>query len=128
MPKVQAVATIIAAGTSNAASGTTRGVLDVRGVDGGLVTLKITNGATGPTAAGEMRVLIAHNTGATPTAGAAGADWKTVHRFNGGTTANDVTESHWRFGPEVTHIEVEAAANTGQPVTVEALASTFTYT
>ena len=134
MAKTQTSTTLITAGTSNAAAGTTRAILDVRAFDGGIVTMKLTNGTTGPTAAAEGRVLIAHNTSATaPTAASAGVDWKTVHRFNGGTAPNDgtttnhITESHWRFGPEVTYIEVEIAGNTGQAVVCEASATTFVY-
>lgn len=114
--------TLVAAGTSNAADATTRGRADMRGSLGGFVTMKITNGATGPTAQCEGRVLIAHNTGATPAAGSAGTDWKTVWRFGGGTTNNGVTESgaiEVPFGAQ--HVEVEFTGNTGQAVTVEAV-------
>lgn len=112
---------LIAAGSSNAAGGTTRAVFDVRGSLGGFITLKITNGATGPTAQCEGRVLVAHTTGATPAAASAGSDWKTVWRFAGGTVSNAITESgaiEIPFG--VQHIEVEFSGNTGQAVTVEA--------
>ncbi len=116
------VHTLVAAGTSNAAGATTRAVLDIRGALGGFLQLKITNGATGPTAQCEGRVLVAHNTGATPAAGAAGADWKTIWRFGGGTANNGVTESgaiEVPFGTQ--HVEVEFTGNTGQAVTVEAV-------
>lgn len=115
----------IIASTSNAAGATTRGTLDVSAKYGGIVTMKITNGATGPTAQCEGRVLISHED-TLPAAGSAGADWKTLWRFGGGTTANAVTEQSWVFGPEVRHIQIEFTGNTGQAVTVEALASTFT--
>lgn len=114
--------TIVAAGTSNAAGATTRGTADMRGSLGGFVTMKITNGATGPTAQCEGRVLVAHNTGSTPAAGSAGADWKTIWRFGGGTANNGVTESgaiELPFGTQ--HVEVEFIGNTGQAVTVEAV-------
>jgi len=112
---------VIVASGSNAATATTRGVLDVRTAYGGRVTLKITNGATGPSLQCEGRVLISHNTGATPTAAAAGAEWKTVWSgLGGGVTANAVTETSWEFGPETQHIEIEFTGNTGQAVTVEA--------
>src|SRR5574338_152533 len=83
--------TLIAAGTSNAAGATTRGTLDIKTTMGGVLTMKITNGGTGPTAQCEGRVLVAHNA-TLPAAGSAGADWKTVWRFGGGTTASAVTE------------------------------------
>ena len=118
--------TLVAAGTSNAASATTRGVLDLRTAQGGLLTLKITNGATGPTAQCEGRILVAVNDGATPTAASAGADWKTIWRFGGGTTANAVTEQSLEIAPGVQHLEVEFTGNTGQAVTVEAYLSEIT--
>lgn len=118
--------TLVAAGTVNAAAGTTRGVLDLRTAHGGLLTLKITNGATGPTAQCDGRVLVAHNGGATPAAAAAGADWKTLYRFGGGLDANAVTEQSFVVDPAVMHVEVEFTGNTGQGVTVEAFLSEIT--
>jgi len=119
---VSTVHTLVAAGTSNAAGASTRAVLDIRGSLGGFLQLKITNGATGPALQCEGRVLIAHNTGATPAAGSAGTDWKTIWRFGGGTANNGVTESgaiEVPFGAQ--HVEVEFTGNTGQAVTVEAV-------
>lgn len=116
---------VIVASASNAAGATTRGTLDLSAVYGGIVTMKITNGATGPTAQCEGRVLISH-ADTLPAAGSAGAYWKTIWRFGGGTTADVVTEQSFQFGPEVRHLEVEFTGNTGQAVTVEAMASTYT--
>lgn len=120
------VQTLIAAGTSNAAAATTRGVVDLRGKLGGILTMKITNGATGPTVQAEGRVLIAHNEASTPTAASAGANWKTIWRFGGGTTANAITEQSYEFGPGIMHMEVEFTGNTVQGVTVEAILSEIT--
>lgn len=115
--------TLVAAGTSNAAAGTTQGVLDLRTAQGGLLTMKITNGATGPTVQCEGRVLVAHNAGVTPAAASAGADWKTLWKFGGGVTANAITEQSMAVDPGVMHLEVEFTGNTGQAVTVEAFLS-----
>ena len=115
----------IIASVSNAAAATTRGTLDVADKYGGIVTMKITNGGTGPTLQCEGRVLISHET-TLPTAASAGADWKTVYRFGGGTTDDAITEQSYGFGPEVRHVEVEFTGNTATAVTVEALATTFT--
>lgn len=115
---------VIVASTSNTAGSTTRGTLDVSSKYGGIVTLKITNGATGPTVQCEGRVLVSHED-TLPAAGSAGADWKTIWRFGGGVTNNAVTEQSYVFGPEVRHIEIEFTGNTAQAVTVEAIASTF---
>ena len=117
--------TTIIASASNAVGATTRGTIDLSAVYGGIVTMKITNGGTGPTAQCEGRVLISH-ADTLPAAASAGADWKTIWRFGGGTTNSAVTEQSFQFGPEVRHLEVEFTGNTGQAVTVEAIASTYT--
>lgn len=118
--------TLVAAATSNAAGSTTRGTVDLRTAQGGVLTMKITNGATGPTVQCEGRVLVAHNGGATPTAASAGTDWKTVWRFGGGTTNSAVTEQSFTVDAGVMHLEVEFTGNTGQTVTVEAFLSEIT--
>lgn len=116
---------VVVASTTNAAGGTTRGTIDLSDKYGGILTMKITNGVTGPTAQCEGRVMISHED-ILPTAGPAGADWKTVWRFGGGTISNQTTEQRYLFGPEVRHIQVEFTGNLGQSVTVEAIASTYT--
>lgn len=117
--------TLVASG-SNAAGATTRGTLDLRTAQGGLLTLKITNGATGPTVQCQANILAAHNSGSTPAAAAAGTDWKTLWSVGGGTTANAITEQSMEVGPGVMHLEVEFTGNTGQAVTVEAYLSEIT--
>lgn len=113
-------ATIIAAGTANAAGGTTRQVVDLRSMYGGILTVKLTNGATAPTIQAVANVLIAHNSGATPTPGSAGADWKTIASWGGGTTNNEVREWSMVIDPAIMHLEVEITGNTAQAVTCEA--------
>ena len=117
--------TAIIASASNAAGATSRGTIDLSSAYGGIVTMKITNGGTAPTLQCEGRVLISH-ADTLPTAASAGADWKTIWRFGGGTTASGVTEQSFQFGPEVRHLEVEFTGNTVQAVTVEAVATTYT--
>jgi hypothetical protein len=114
----------IVASASNAAGATTRGTLTLAAKYGGIITLKITNGGTGPTAQCEGRILVSHED-TLPTAASAGADWKTVWRFGGGIANSEITEQSFTFGPEIRHVEVEFTGNTGQAVTVEALATTF---
>ena len=116
----------VVASASNAAASTTRGTVDLRTAQGGLLTMKITNGGTGPTVQCEGRVLVAHNAGATPTAASAGSDWKTLWRFGGGTTASAVTEQSFVADASIMHLEVEFTGNTGQAVTVEAYLSEIT--
>jgi len=112
-------ATVVASSTNTAGS-TTRGVLDLRSMYGGILTVKITNGATAPTIQGVANVLIAHNSGATPTAASAGTDWKTLASWGGGTTNNAVSEWSMVVDPAVCHIEVEFTGNTAQSITCEA--------
>ena len=119
--------TLVAAATSNAAGATTRGTVDLRTALGGLLTVKITNGGTGPTVQATATALVAHNAGATPTAASAGADWKTIAVLTGGgTTANAVTEQSFDVPQGAMHMEVEFTGNTGQAVTVEAFFSEIT--
>jgi len=113
-------ATIIAAGTSNASGSTTRQAVDLRSMYGGILTVKITNGATGPTTQAIANVLMAHNSGATPAAGTAGANWKTIASWGGGTTNSGVSEWSMVIDPAICHLEVEITGNTGQAVTCEA--------
>lgn len=114
------------ASVSNGAGGTQRGTADVRTALGGLLTIKLTNGATGPTTQAEARVLVAHNSGATPAAGSAGADWKTIFTVGNGTGANTVGEWNLDVPQGVMHLEVEVTGNTGQAVTCEAILSEIT--
>lgn len=117
---------IVAAGTSNTAGSTTRGRLDMNAVQGGgLLTLKIINGATGPTVQAVANVLIAHNA-TLPAAASAGADWKTIASIGGGTTNNGITEWSLPIDPATMCLEVEFTGNTGQTVTVEAYLSELT--
>lgn len=118
--------TLVAAGTSNTAGSTTRGTVDLRTAGGGLLTVKITNGATGPTAQAVCNVLVAHNAGATPAAASAGADWKTIWSIGGGTANSGVTEQSMVVDESVMHLEVEFSGNTAQSVTVEAFLSEIT--
>lgn len=114
---------LVAAATNNSASGTTRGTLDLRTAFGGQLTMKVTNGATGPTVGCSINVLIAHNGGATPTAASAGTDWKTHQTFTHITTANAIGEFSIPISKDIMHLEVEFTGNTGQAVTVEAFLS-----
>lgn len=126
MPLSKTARVLVAAGTSNAAAGTTRATIDLELAHGGLLTMKITNGATAPTAQCEGRVLIAH-AATVPAAGGAGADWKTAYTFGGGIVANAITEmSPYVVDIGVMALEVEFTGNTGQAVTVEAFLTEYT--
>ena len=115
----------ILASTSNAAGSTQRGTLSLVTAQGGILTMKITNGAAGPTIACTGNVLIAHNA-TTPTAASAGADWKTLWSFTGLTSNNGIVERSIEIGPGVMQLEAEFTGNTAQAVTVEAFFSEIT--
>jgi hypothetical protein len=119
--------TLVAAATSNAAGATTRGTVDLRtALPGSFLTYKITNGATGPTVQCEARILVAHDSGTTPTAASAGTVWKTVYVVGGGTENDAINEWDFEVPAGVMHLEVEFTGNTGQAVTVEAYLSEAT--
>ena len=67
-PANESTAREILTAERNAAGATTRGTLDLRTAHGGLLTMKIVNGATGPTVQAQANVLAAHNSGSTPAA------------------------------------------------------------
>lgn len=122
--------TALVTSATNTATSTTRGRLDMTSYDGGYLTMRITNGATGPTIACVGRVLVGHKDSAMPSAageGTADGDWKQVWEF-GGLTANSATaRGQWVIPPGVAYVEVEFTGNTAQSVTVEAIATTFVY-
>jgi hypothetical protein len=116
----------LVASVANTASSTTRGRLDMNAVQGGgFLTIKMTNGGTGPTAQCLCNILIAHNA-VLPTAASAGTDWKTIATFGGDTTASKITEQAIPIDPAIMCLEVEFTGNTGQSVTVEAYLSELT--
>ena len=119
--------TLIAAATSNAAAATTNGTpLDLRTKSGGVLTIKLTNGGTGPTIQAVANILIAHNSGSVPAGGSAGTVWKTIWSFGGGTTANAITEQSIAIDAAVMHIHVQVTGNTAQAVVCEAFLSELT--
>ena len=119
--------TIISAGTSNAAGGTTLGTpVDLRTAQGGILTVKVSNGSTGPTTAMSVSVLIAHNDGSTPAAAIPGTDWKTLWTFSGLTSNSGVVEQSISIDPAIMHLNVYAFGNAGQAVSVEAFLSKIT--
>jgi hypothetical protein len=119
--------TLITAGTTATASGAAvRGAVDLRTAQGGLLTIKITNGGTGPTIQAVANILVAHNSGATPATAAAGSDWKTIYSVGNGTANSTVGEWNIDVPPGTMHLEVEVTGNTGQNVTCEAYLSEIT--
>jgi hypothetical protein len=129
MAKTQAATAIVTSAAKTAAT-TTRGRLDCTAVDGGIVTFRITNGGTAPTAQARAIVLVAHKGSSMPAAASEGTgdlDWKQVYEIGAGTTNSASTRGVYRFGPEVAYIEIEFPTHTGNDVTVEANATTYAY-
>lgn len=117
---------LVAAATSNTAGSTTRGRVDLNAAQGGgFLTIKITNGGTGPSVQCTANILIAHNA-TLPAAGSAGTDWKTIASYGGGTASSAVTEVGMPIDPSIMCLEVEFTGNTSQAVTVEAFLSELT--
>jgi len=117
--------TLISAGTSNTSGSTTRGRCDLQTAQGGYLTIKVTNGATGPTLQAVVNVLVAHNA-TMPAAASAGADWKTIYSVGNGVANNPVGEWGFPIDPSIMCIEVEVTSNTAQTVTCEAFLSELT--
>jgi len=129
MPKTL-VGTALVSSAANTAGSTVRARVSVDAVDGGMITMRITNGGTGPTLPCTGRVFIAHKQASMPaTAGEGTGDgaWKQVAEFGGGSVASVSTRFAYRFGPEVAYAQVEFTGNTGQSVTVEAHVTTFVF-
>jgi len=117
--------TLIAAGTSVVAATPQRAVLDLKSTFGGLLSVKITNGATGPTLPASVIVSIAHNA-TLPSAGALGADWKKFQKVTHNVTANSIGEWVFQIPQGVMGLQVEIGENTVQNVTGEAYLSELT--
>lgn len=128
MAKSQTRTVLVTSASKSAGSAANRAVLDCTGVDGGIVTMRITNGATGPTVQCTGRILIAHKQGSAPSAGAEGTGddaFKQVFEFSAGTANSASGRAVYRFGREIAYLEVEFDGNTGQAVTIEANATTY---
>jgi hypothetical protein len=116
-----------AAGTSVAAGAATynaKGSRDMRQAFGGLLSIKMTNGGSGPGVQCTCNVYISHAGGATPsisgTSKMQGNDWKTLASFGGGTAANAITEQVINIPMSAMHIAVEFGDHTTNAVTCEA--------
>lgn len=113
---------------SVAAGGTQSAVIDCRTAHGGILSIQIKNGATGPTTPCVAYVGISHNTGTMPTASTTwGTDWFLLTALYGTISNNDVRNCPPIEIPAgVQHVEVVNTGNTGQAVTVTAVMSLVT--
>lgn len=103
---------IIAAGTSNSAGATTTGtILSLLGTRGGRITIKLTNGATGPTVAPNAYVYTSPD----------GSAKKLLAKLPGDTTANSVNEYNVAIARGDMYAAVDVKDNTVQAITCEAI-------
>jgi len=103
--------TIIAAGTSNTAGSTTTGtVVNLLTAGGGLVTTKLTNGATGPTVAAAVYVYTSGDN----------VNFKLLYKQPGDTTNSSVNEWSFDIPMGAMYLRVDVKDNTAQTVTCEA--------
>lgn len=121
---VKTARTVVASATNTAGS-TTRGRVDLQTAQGGFLTFKITNGATGPTGQCIANILVSHNA-TMPAAASAGTDWKTIYTVGNGSVNNNIGEWSIPIDPGIMSLEVEFTGNTAQSVTVEAYFSEIT--
>lgn len=123
MAITKARTSIWSAQTLTAAAGnTTSSVIDLSAGYGSVIDIKLTNGATGPTIAAQVQVVVANNyNGGSPTllTNFGGA-------FVGGVTNNGIYYASVEIPIGVAAIELVAGSNTGQNVTVDADISTVT--
>lgn len=125
MALLKTARTIVSKQTRTAGGAAVRGTLDLKDKYGGILTLRIINGGTGPSTQCTGKVLIAHNA-VLPAAAAAGDDWKTLVAVGGGTASGATTEFPVIIDLGVMALEVEFDGNVGQDVTVEAFMSEVT--
>lgn len=109
--------TIISAGTSNTAGSTTTGTaIDLTTKYGGLCTIKITNGGSGPTVAAQANVYTSGDN----------SNFKLLASFVASTTAAAVAEWAVDIPPGVMYMRVDVTGNTVQAVTCEAFLQELT--
>lgn len=113
---------------SVSAGSSTSATVDLRTAHGGLLSVQIKNGSTGPTLPCTAYIGISHNTGTTPAASTTwGTDWFPLATLYGTVTNNDV-----RSFPPVEipagaqHLEVVFNDHTGQAITATAKLSIVT--
>ena len=108
---------LIAPYTSLAPGAQVSGEFDLRDATDALLSVKITNGNTGPNAGTRIDVYVGHDDG--PTA----ARWNLLQTWTSGVTSGERYEFAYEPPRAAMHLRVAAWGNTGQAVTVEALLS-----
>ncbi len=109
--------TIIAAATSNTAGSTVTGTaINLTTAYGGLITIKITNGATGPTVPASAKVYTSGDN----------TNFKLFATLTGDSTNNSVNEWSVDISAPTMYARVDVTGNTAQTVTCEAFLQELT--
>lgn len=117
MAATKTLRTIIAAATSNSAAGTTTGTaIDITTKYGGLLTAKITNGATGPTVAAQVNIYTSGDN----------TNFKLFATAVHNTTNNGVGEWAFEIPAGAMYVRADVTGNTVQAVTCEAFLQELT--
>ena len=117
MAATKTLRTIIAAATSNSAGSTTTGtVIDLTTKYGGFLTIKITNGGTGPTVAASAYIYVSGDN----------SNFKLVTTLAATTTNSLAHEWGIEIPPSVMYLRVDVKDNTAQAVTCEAFLNELT--
>ncbi len=109
--------TFIAAATSNSAGSTATGTaFDVTTAFGGLITIKITNGGTGPTVPATAYVYVSGDN----------SNFKLLTSFTHSSTNSAVGEFSCELPAAAMYVRVDVTGNTAQAVTCEAFMQELT--
>ncbi len=117
MASTKNLRTIISAATSNTAGSTQTGTaIDLTTKYGGLLTSKITNGATGPTIAASVNVYTSGDN----------SNFKLFTTVTATTVNNAIHEWAFDIPPAVMYVRADVTGNTAQTVTCEAFLQELT--
>jgi len=104
------------------AGNTTSSVIDLSAGYGSVINIRLTNGATGPTVAAQVQVVVANNYNS----GSPTLPISFGGPFTGGVTNSGVYYCSVEIPIGIEAVELVAGSNTGQNVTVDADISTVT--
>lgn len=101
----------VIASQSIAALGSASGTLDLTTKFGGVLTVRVTNGGTGPTVGASVFVEVSTD----------GSTWRELSKVTHVNTANAIADWQWWIDWRMMHIRVRITGHTGQAVTGESL-------
>jgi len=116
MTATKTARSIIASQTQAALAAAVTGAWDLHTALGGLLTVRITNGATGPTIGSTVTVNVSTNN----------STWRKLAAVTAGVANSEVDDFPFTIPPETMYVQVSIVGNTGQTVTIEALGHELT--